>query len=58
MDYAAVGFGDAKGEFLTAATGELPAAGADEVSLQCYHGPPDAEHWIRFDDFRILKLED
>jgi hypothetical protein len=45
-----------KGEFQTAATGKLPAPADDQVSLQCYHGPPDAEHWIRFDDFRILKL--
>ncbi len=26
--------------------------------MQGYHGPPDANHWVRFDDFRILKLED
>jgi hypothetical protein len=49
---------DGQGEFETAATGELPAPGADEVSLQCYHGPSEAEHWIRFDDFRVLRLED
>jgi regulation of enolase protein 1 (concanavalin A-like superfamily) len=49
---------DGEGEFQIAATGELPPPGADEVSLQCYHGSPDAEHWIRFDDFRVLKLED
>ena len=47
---------DNKGEFQTAATGELPAPASDEISIQCYHGPTDAEHWIRFDDFRILKL--
>jgi hypothetical protein len=47
---------DGKGEFQTAATGELPAPAEDEVSVQCYHGPADAEHWIRFDDCRILKL--
>ncbi len=47
---------DAKGEFQTAATGKLPAPGKDQVSIQCYNGPPEAEHWIRFDDFRILKL--
>ena len=47
---------DAKGEFKTVAEGDL-AAGADEkVSLQCYQGPPDAEHWIRFDDFRVVQL--
>ncbi len=49
---------DGKGEFQTAATGELPASAGDEISIQCYHGPSDAEHWIRFDDFRIVKLED
>jgi len=43
-----------KGEFQTAATGKLPPPGNDEVSIQCYNGPADAEHWIRFDDFRIL----
>ncbi len=45
-----------EGDFQTAATGKLPPPGSDEVSIQCYQGPPDAEHWIRFDDFRILKL--
>jgi hypothetical protein len=47
---------DAQGEFQTAATGKLPPPGDDQVSIQCYHGPPDIEHWIRFDDCRILKL--
>ncbi|MBL7134248.1 MAG: hypothetical protein ISS78_09130, partial [Phycisphaerae bacterium] len=47
---------DAKGDFKTAATGKLPAPGKDEVSIQCYNGPADAEHWIRFDDFRIRQL--
>ena len=48
---------DAKGEFKTAATGKLPPRDAnDKISIQCYHGPPDAEHWIRFDDFRILRI--
>jgi hypothetical protein len=42
--------------FLTAATGELPAPGDDRVSLQCYNGPPDREHWIRFEDFCIKRL--
>lgn len=49
---------EAKGEFQTAATGRLPAPGDDQISIQCYNGPPDAEHWIRFDDFRILQLSD
>ena len=47
---------DAKGEFQTAGTGKLPPPGDDQISIQCYNGPPDAEHWIRFDDFRIVEL--
>jgi hypothetical protein len=47
---------DGQGEFLTAETAKLPPPGNDQVSIQCYHGPTQAEHWIRFDDFRILKL--
>ena len=43
-------------EFQTAAKGALPEPNDDEVSIQCYNGPPDAEHWIRFEDFRIVKL--
>jgi hypothetical protein len=46
---------DGKGEFRTAAEGPLPAGPNQQVSLQCYNGPSDAEHWIRFDDFRILQ---
>lgn len=43
-------------EFLTSARGELAPARQEQVSIQCYNGPPDAEHWIRFEDFRILRL--
>ncbi|MFV1968617.1 MAG: hypothetical protein ACC628_24615 [Pirellulaceae bacterium] len=49
---------NAEGDFQTAATGKLAAPADDQVSIQCYNGPPEAEHWIRFDDFRILKLSD
>ncbi|MGB2862434.1 MAG: DUF1080 domain-containing protein [Sedimentisphaerales bacterium] len=49
---------NAEGEFQTAATGKLPAPRNDQVSIQCYNGPADAEHWIRFDDFRISRLPD
>jgi hypothetical protein len=41
---------DAKGEFQTAATGKLPPGTDEKVSIQCYNGPPDAEHWMRFSD--------
>jgi len=47
-----------RGAWQTAAQGELPPPGRDEVSIQGYHGPPNAAHWIRFDDFRIVRLED
>ena len=43
-------------EFQTAATGELPPPNNDQVSIQCYHGPPDEEHWIRFEHFSIKQL--
>jgi hypothetical protein len=49
---------DGQGEFKTAATGKLPPPNKDQVSIQCYNGPPDAEHWIRFDDFRIRRIGD
>ena len=42
--------------FLTADTGELPPPGDDQVSLQCYNGPEEGEHWIRFANFCIEKL--
>jgi hypothetical protein len=49
---------DGKGDFRTAAEGPLPAGPDEQVSIQCYNGPADAEHWFRFDDFRILELSD
>ena len=47
-----------KGEkdFQVAASGKLPPGENEQVSIQCYHGPPDAEHWMVFSDFRIRKL--
>ncbi|MDP6543966.1 MAG: sialate O-acetylesterase [Phycisphaerae bacterium] len=48
---------DAKGEFLTAGKGRIPAGGKHQISIQCYNGPPNAEHWIRFDDFRITPIK-
>ncbi len=50
---------DATGEFFTAGAGRLPAVGTgtDEISIQCYNGPPDAEHWVCFDDFRITPIQ-
>jgi regulation of enolase protein 1 (concanavalin A-like superfamily) len=48
---------EGKGEWKTAGTGKLPAPKDDAVSIQCYNGPKEAEHWIRFDDFRFTPLE-
>lgn len=47
---------EAASDFETAATGELPSPGGDQVSLQCYNGPEASGHWIRFEDFQIKKL--
>jgi hypothetical protein len=47
---------DAKGEWQTAASGKLPPGTDEKISIQCYNGPPDKEHWMRFSDFKILKL--
>ncbi len=47
-----------KGEkdFQVAASGKLPPGENEQVSIQCYHGPPHAEHWMVFSDFRIRTL--
>jgi hypothetical protein len=47
-----------KGEFQTAATGKLAPGENEQVSIQCYNGPANAEHWMRFSDFRIVKMND
>ena len=49
---------DSKGEFQTAAEGNLPPSSGDQVSIQCYNGPAGEEHWIKFDDFRITELKE
>ena len=45
-----------KKDFQVAASGKLPPGKNEQVSIQCYHGPPDAEHWMIFSDFRIQEL--
>jgi len=47
---------DAKGAFQSLGTGPLPPANNDQVSIQCYNGAADAEHWFRFEDFKILPV--
>lgn len=36
---------------------DLPTHGTPKVSLQCYQGPADAEHWARLTEFRIRRLQ-
>jgi hypothetical protein len=48
---------DGKGPFKTVASGKLVPGADEQVSLQCYNGQADVEHWIRFEDFRIVKME-
>jgi len=35
---------------------DLPARGAPKLSLQCYQGPAQAEHWAKISDLRIRAL--
>ncbi len=46
---------DADQPFQEAGQGEFPHADKVQISLQCYNGPDQEEHWMRFDDFRIWK---
>lgn len=47
---------EGKGEFRTVGTRPLPVTANEQISIQCYQGPADAEHWMRFDDFRLIEL--
>jgi hypothetical protein len=50
---------DEKGEYKTTFEAELPPADKEKwISIQTYHGPAEAEHWMRFDDFRIAYIRD
>jgi len=48
----------AKGDYLTASSGDVPPAekGKLQIAIACHNGPADAEHWVRCNDFRIVKL--
>ncbi len=35
---------------------DLPVHGTPKVSLQCYQGPANVEHWARITEFRIRRL--
>ena len=47
---------DGDSDYQTAETGQLPAPNNDQVSIQCYNGPEQGEHWIRFANFTITRL--
>lgn len=38
--------------------GELKHAGSEEIGIQCWNGPSDRKtpHWMRFQNFRIVKI--
>ncbi|MDO5552453.1 MAG: hypothetical protein Q4G68_01710 [Planctomycetia bacterium] len=38
--------------------GKLTGSNDDEISLQCWNGPENDEHWVRFRYFRVYKAED
>ncbi len=48
---------DAKGEFKTVVSGNLAPGAEEQVSVQCYNGSADTEHWVRFADFRIEEVK-
>ena len=48
---------EATGEFQNAVETQLPDRNdeTDRISLQCWHGPPGTESWVRFQRFSIDK---
>lgn len=47
----------AQGKFESLGAGSLPPAKNDQVSVQCYNGVAEAEHWFRFEKFQIVREE-
>lgn len=45
-------------EFKTSAEGDLVIAEGYKISLQGYHGPAEAEHWVRFTDFAMATIKE
>jgi regulation of enolase protein 1 (concanavalin A-like superfamily) len=45
-------------KWLDAGAGELPAPpqATAKISLHCYQGSPEAEHWARFSEFRMVRV--
>jgi hypothetical protein len=49
---------DGKGEYRTVAEAPLSALSDEQVSIQCYNGTKDADHWMRFEDFRVVEMSE
>jgi hypothetical protein len=48
---------ESTGQYQTAAEGKLLPGADEKISIQCYNGPPDADHWMRFSNFGINKID-
>jgi hypothetical protein len=46
-----------KSAWKTVGEGKMPPPGKEQISLQCYNGPANAEHWMRFENFRIVERQ-
>jgi regulation of enolase protein 1 (concanavalin A-like superfamily) len=46
-----------KAEWQKLGTCELPVEGKARIALQTHHGPANAEHWARFEQFRLLEIK-
>lgn len=55
--YTALFLEEGEDQYRVAAEGDLAAGGENHISIQCYHGPENADHWMRFSDFKILRLD-
>ena len=44
-------------EWVKAGECDLPVKGDPFITIQCYQGPAETEHWARLNDFQIRLLE-
>ena len=49
---------DADKEWELVAEQDLEIGKRNHISIQTYHGPEDEDHWMRFSDFKILKISE
>jgi hypothetical protein len=43
----------AMGDWKKAGECDLPVHGTPKITIQCYQGPADKEHWARITNFRM-----